>query len=109
MRHSPILDDDSDSSGSGAVGSYLMYLSTYLSASSLDPAITAGDDIIADIVYAGSGWIDIFDDVDFRQVTGHGVRLRDDVTLEYNLGLVNAAFTSGPSAGWGVTSWKEIE
>lgn len=99
------LQNDSVSSGSGSRGSYLMYLSTAV----LNPAIEVQNSAVVDIVYTSQGWIKIQNNASMRQVTGYGIEVANSATVTYEIGLQDAAFTSGPSAGWQVTSWQEIE
>lgn len=98
------LQNSSVSSGSGQAGSYLMYIST----SSADPAIVIENFAKVDILYSNTGWVAIENDTDMRSVNAYGIHVQNNAELTYEIGLENAFFTSGPSAGWTVTSWKEI-
>lgn len=100
-----VLENNSVSSGSGSAGSYLMYLS----ATSTDPAITIKNNAIADVLYASQGFVQVENNAQMREVTGNGLRIKNNATVTYEIGLQDAAFTSGPGGGWTVTSWKEIE
>ena len=93
------------SSGSGAAGSYLMYVST----SSANPAIIMGQSSQVDILYSNIGWILINNNTSMRSVNAYGIRVKNNATLTYEIGLANSFFTSGPGAGWHVSGWKEIE
>ena len=99
------LENSSISSGSGEAGSYLMYIST----SSADPAISIKNSAQADILYTSAGWIEIENNTALREVTGFGIHLKNTAVITYEIGLEDAAFISGPSGGWDVTSWKEVE
>ena len=99
------LENNSISSGSGAAGSYLMYLST----TSVDPAITIKNNAIVDILYASNQFVQVENNAAMREITGNGLRIKNNATVTYEIGLQDAAFTSGPGGGWTVTSWKEIE
>jgi len=103
------LDNFSVSSGSGSAGSYLMYLSTYVSASSIDPAIVHRRFAVADILYTTDGWVHFENNADLRELIGYGVRLANSAEVTYDSGLASTVFSSGPSGGWVITSWKEIE
>jgi len=101
-----VLDNNSISSGSGAEGSYLMYVSTSLA----NPAITimnAGTRV--DVLYSNSGWVRVQDASNMRAVYAHGIHIMNSALLIYEDGLKHAFFTAGPGAGWTVTSWREIE
>ncbi len=99
------LENNSISAGSGQAGSYLMYLST----SSLNPALIIKNNAAVDIVYTSNGWIEVENLGVIHEVTGFGVHLKNNVEITYETGLGSAIFTSGPSAGWVVSSWKEVE
>ncbi|TSC98171.1 MAG: Uncharacterized protein Greene101447_134 [Parcubacteria group bacterium Greene1014_47] len=99
------LQNNSISSGSGQQGSYLMYLST----SPSEEAIRVKNNTIADILYTSQGGIDIENNIQTREVTGHSLHIQNNSTITYETGLQNAAFVSGPGAGWNVKSWKEVE
>ncbi|OGZ57737.1 MAG: hypothetical protein A3B96_00335 [Candidatus Spechtbacteria bacterium RIFCSPHIGHO2_02_FULL_43_15b] len=98
------LENNSISSGSGQAGSYLMYIST----SSEDPAIIIKNNAIVDILYASSQFVQVENNAAMREITGNGLRIKNNATVTYEIGLQDAAFISGPSGGWTVTSWKEI-
>lgn len=91
--------------GSGREGSYLMILSTNVS----DPAITISNSTDAGVFYATDGFINISNNTILREVTGYGIRLNNSVTVQYESGLANVFFSSGPSGGWAIESWQEIE
>lgn len=100
------LDNGSNSHGSGAAGSYLLYIST----SSADPAIIINPGgTRADIVYTNNGYINVQNTAILHEVTGYGIRLSENAQVQYETGLADSSFTSGSGAGWVVTSWKEIE
>lgn len=99
------LQNNNVSSGSGQEGSYLMYLST----SSLQEAIEIKNNTIADILYTSQGGIHIENDIRIREVTGYSLHIQNNSTITYETGLQNAAFVSGPGAGWKIVSWKEVE
>lgn len=100
-----MLENSSVSSGSGEAGSYLMYIST----SSANPALTIKNDAKADILYTTAGWIEVENNTKLREVTGYGIHLKNSAEITYEIGLEDAAFVSGPTGGWEVTSWKEVE
>ncbi|MBI1888927.1 MAG: hypothetical protein HYS15_03310 [Candidatus Spechtbacteria bacterium] len=100
-----ILKDESISSGSGQAGSYLLYVS----ATSKDPALIIQNNAQADILFTLNGWVEVRNNTHVREVTGYGVRLLNNAELTYETGLNNTSFSSGPSAGWSVGSWKETK
>lgn len=100
-----ILKDSAKAIGSGAVGSYLLVLSSAVG----DQAIMIQDDFQADIIYAQNGWIVIQNTTNLRTALGYGIHLKNNAELVYEVGLEDVFFSSGPQGGWDVTSWSEIE
>jgi len=99
------LENNSISEGSGNPSSYLIYLST----NSANPALMIKNNAIADILYTSQGWIEVQNNTQFVEVTGYGIHLKNNAVIQYEAGLQNARFTSGPGASWELTSWKEVE
>ncbi len=61
------------------------------------------------LVYAGHGEIKLQNNVNLREVTGYRIRAQNSAKVVYESGLANLLFTAGPSAGFSIESWKEIE
>lgn len=99
------LQNLSESRGSGQDGSYLMYLSTSLA----NPAVVIKNNAKADILYTSAGWIEIQNNTKMRELTGYGVHTKNNAVLEYESGLTNSSFSSGPGGGWQVLSWEEVQ
>ncbi len=99
------LENNSISEGSGNPSSYLIYLST----NSANPALMIKNNAIADILYTSQGWIEVQNNTQLVEVTGYGIHLKNNAVIQYEAGLQNARFTSGPGASWELTSWKEVE
>lgn len=89
--------------GSGQAGSYLLVLST----SSSDSAITVGNSASGAIFYTSAGGIIVSNNFSAREVTGYKLNMSNSSTIQYESGLANAFFSSGPSGGWKVKSWQE--
>lgn len=89
--------------GSGQAGSYLLVLST----NSSNTAISVRNNVNGAILYTSTGGIEVYNNVDVKQLTGYRVHLNNNATINYSSGLASLLFTSGPSAGWTVTEWKE--
>ena len=99
------LENNSISEGSGNPDSYLIYLST----NSSNPALVIQNNAIADILYTSQGWIEIQNNAQLVEVTGYGIHLKNNAVIQYEIGLQDARFTSGPGASWELSSWQEIE
>lgn len=99
------LENNSISEGSGNPNSYLIYLST----NSSNPALVIKNNAIADILYTSQGWLEVQNNAQLVEVTGYGVHLMNNAIIQYETGLQEARFTSGPGAGWELSSWQEVE
>lgn len=106
-------------SGSGQSGSYIMLLSasTCDGTSSAPPcdiahhngAIDLHNNATGAIFYAAHGLINLHNGVNVTEVTGYKLHLDQTANVTYDAGLANAIFSSGPSGGWDVTTWREVE
>lgn len=95
--------------GSGTEGSYMMLLSTNSSLDPLSPAIDVENNITGAVFYASAGLIRLRNNMKIREATGYKLHLDNNAEIEYEVGLQNISFSSGPSGGWKVVNWKEIE
>lgn len=89
------LGNGNDLRGSGTSGSYLMLLSTFAGT-----AITMGDSSVSGIVYAPSGIVVISNGASFKEITANGITMGNTATLNYETGLANTFFTSGPGGAY---------
>ena len=96
-------------SGSGQPGSYILILSTNSNLSPADPAIYVGNNAQGAIFYTTSGLIFLKNNMKVREVTGYKVQIENNAEVEYESGLQNANFSSGPGGSWQVTRWEEVE
>ncbi|MBI2109067.1 MAG: hypothetical protein HYT93_02725 [Parcubacteria group bacterium] len=106
------LENSSEFYGSGEPGSYILFLSQNNSAElgGGEEAIEIGNSAEGDIIlYAGHGEIVLQNTVFLREVTGYKVHLKNSAKVEYNMGLQNVLFSTGPSGGYEIIDWKEIE
>ena len=90
--------------GSGAAGSYLMLLVT----AGGDEAIEIGNNATAAIFYAPNGEIEIGNGLSLREATGYSLEVGNNASVTYESGLANVNFSSEPSGGWSIDSWKEV-
>jgi Tfp pilus assembly protein PilX len=82
--------------GSGAVDSYVMFLTTNTSAN----AMYVSNNANGAIFYANAGTIVVNNNAGARELTGYGISMANNTTITYSSGLQNATFTSGPGASW---------
>ena len=95
--------------GSGETGSYILILSTNNSLNPVSPAISVSNNAVGAIFYANSGMIALGNNMKVREVTGYKILLNNNSLVEYESGLENAVFSSGPGGSGELMEWEEIE
>jgi len=93
--------------GTSSTASFIMLLSNYEGAGH---AIEVTNNTQAAIFYAHKGSIYLANNVNLKEVTGHTIIMSQNATINYESGLANASFTSGPGASWKILSksWREF-
>lgn len=95
---------------SGTKGSYILAVSMNNSAESggnekaIEVENSANGDVI---VYAGHGEVELKNSISLREVSAYKIRLSNTAKVIYETGIANMIFKSGPSGGYGISSWKE--
>jgi hypothetical protein len=104
------LRNNTDFQSSGANGSYVFIISQNNSAENggSNFAITMNQGTGALILYASHGEIQLAQSITVKAVTAYRIRARNTAQVVYDTGLPNTLFSSGPSGGYEITSWKEI-
>lgn len=87
-------------------GSYIMFLSTY---NGTDDAIKLKNNSDGAIFYTSAGSIEVENTASAKQITGYKVELENNAVITYESGLQDVKFSSGPSAGWKISNWKEVQ
>ena len=59
------------------------------------------------IFYAGSGLVNLHNNVNVTQLTAWKLALDNNAVVQYAIGLADFNFSSGPSGGWDVRDWRE--
>ena len=104
--------------GSGTEGSYLMMMALGAceggrgggdDCTDHNGAVDLHNNVDGAIFYAPFGLMNLHNNVNIAQATAWKLKLSNNAILEYSIGLASALFTSGPTAGWELTSWKEVE
>ena len=107
-----ILDvkNSAEIKGSGTPGSYIMLVSRNNSAENNGDtdAIEVQNTSSAPIYYAPHGSIEIRNSAALKEVTAYKLEITNSATVTYETGLANINFSSGPSGGWSIDSWKEV-
>ena len=102
--------------GSGTTGSFIMLLTTLACDGSFstgcthhDGAVDVHNNATGVIFYAQNGKVNLHNGVNVTEVTAYKLALDNNATITYDQGLMNTVFSSGPSGGFEILDWKEIE
>jgi len=104
------LENSAQFQNSGTEGSYILFISQNNSAQSggSEKAIRAENSIFGDVlVYAGRGEIHLKNSISLKEVSAYKIRLSNSAQVVYEIGIANLLFTSGPSGGYSIESWRE--
>ena len=94
--------------GSGQAGSYVLLLST--KNDTTNPVVDIRNNAEGSVIYyANSGLIYLANNMYAREVTGYKIQIANNAIIQYESGLEETNFSSGPGGSWEVTDWKEIE
>ncbi len=94
-------------SGSGASGSYIMLLSA--KDAPMENVITIDNNATGVIYYASKGRIKFANNAAAKEATAYGITLDNNAVITYESGLSSVTFSSGPSGGYDIVSWGEVE
>lgn len=61
------------------------------------------------IAYSNHGEITLQNSMSLKEVTAYKLHLKNTATVNYESGLQNLIFSSGPSGGYEINSWEEVE
>ncbi len=104
------VENDVRLAGSGIEGSYIMLLSTNDSKDDPDnPAIDVVNNAEGAILYAANGMLRLRSNVKIREGTAYQIYLDNDALIEYESGLKDTFFSTGPGGSWEILEWKEVE
>jgi len=99
--------------GSGQTGSFLLFLTTSDCPTNPscggDYAIDISNNVSAIMLNAQNGSIHMSNNASVKGATAYRVVLNSNATINYESGLANLNFISGPSGGWNISSWRETE
>ena len=100
--------------GSGQTGSYLLMLTTSDCPQSLScgasPAIFAGSSSFTGAIFnAQNGTIALEGGATIKEATAYRITAEGGTVINYESGLINVNFSSGPSGGWNIQSWNETQ
>jgi len=103
------VENNVEIQGSGQKGSYTMFLSADPSTDPDFPAISINNNAQGAIFYTSQGVVRLRNNMQIREATGYALYLDNNAVIEYESGLEDTRFVSGPGASWEILEWKEIE
>lgn len=102
-----------DFEGSGFSGSYPIIVTTsscpFDTYCDGDPALSVAGSAGAVVVVAPYGVLELAGGSGVKAVVAHKVVIEGSGTINYDSGLADMTLNSGPSGGWNIQSWKEVE
>ena len=109
-----INGDNSRLEGSGITGSYPIVVSTSVCSSenhckNNNSAISLSGGAGSVVLVAPYGDVNINGNSSVHSVVGRSISLSGGATITYDSGLANPSFSGGPSGGWVISGWKELE
>ncbi|MCK6462606.1 MAG: hypothetical protein L6Q29_02190 [Candidatus Pacebacteria bacterium] len=99
-------------SGSGGDKSYVLLVSQNNSAETGggNAAITVSNSASGKVLlYAPHGMIYLSNNINVKEASAYKIQLANSASVVYETGLANLLFTSGPSGGYSIETWEEIE
>lgn len=104
------LDNNGAITGAGE-NSFVMLISLANGGGGYDSAIELKNNARGAVFFAPNGLVFIHNRVQVSEVTAYAIHLNNLAALEYETGLANANFSSGPGGGWikDAGTWQEIK
>jgi len=107
-------DNNGTFAGSGTAGSFIMLLTTLACDGSFSEgcthhngAVDVHNNATGVIFYAQNGKVNLHNGVNVTEVTAYKLSLDNNAVITYDQGLANSNFSSGPSGGYSIESWRE--
>lgn len=60
-------------------------------------------------LYATTGTVDVSSNGSVTAITAYRLSLSSNAQINYDIGLANAVFSSGPSGGFEISTWREVK
>jgi len=98
--------------GSGSSKSYVLLISQNNSAEmgGWNSAINVSNNVSGKVLlYAPHGTINLSNSISIKEASAYKIQLNNSASVLYETGIANLLFTSGPSGGYSIDSWKETE
>ncbi len=105
------LSNNVNFAGSGSEGSYVLLATTSPCPSGCSGlnALEILNNVGAILVSAQYGTVHLNNNVALNEVVGNRIIVDNSAEVTYVSGLASTLFTSGPSGGWSIKSWKEVK
>lgn len=106
------LSNYSEYFGTGSAKSYILLISQNNSAETGggNTAINAANHAAGKVLlYAPHGKIELSNDISIKEASAYKIQINNSAIITYETGIANLLFTSGPSGGYSIDSWKETE
>jgi len=104
--------------GSGTAGSYILGVTAIegcnggtqtASCAVGNSGINLANNLAGAVFYASKSMVNLSNNAELKAVIGYKLNLANNTEIEYEQGVANANFSSGPGGGWNVKSWKEVQ
>ena len=104
--------------GSGQSGSFVLVVSDkegcnggtqVAGCATNNSGVSLGNNLTGAVFYASKSMVNIANNAIIKAVVGYKLKLNNNAEIQYEQGVTDANFSSGPGGGWNVKSWKEVE
>ncbi len=106
------IENSTTFQGSGSSNSYVLVVSNNNSAKnggSVNAILIKNSVSGALVSYSNEGATVIENSVSLKEITSYKLTLKNTANVVYESGLVNLIFNSGPSGGFDISNWGEVE
>lgn len=103
--------------GSGQQGSYILMVSDIAGCNGGSGSgcatnysgINIGNNTTGAIFFTSQSMINVSNNAQAKAVAGYKLNLDNNAIVQYEQGVANTNFSSGPSGGYNILSWKEVQ
>lgn len=103
--------------GSGQAGSYMLIISTITGCNgsggtgcaSGSSGINIGNNVTGGIFYTSDSMINLSNNAEIKAIIGYKLNLSNNAEVQYEQGVADTTFSSGPGGGWNVKTWSEVQ
>lgn len=104
--------------GSGTAGSYILGVTAIegcnggtqtAGCATGNSGVNLSNNLTGAVFYASKSMVNLSNNAQLKAVIGYKLNLANNTEIEYEQGVANANFSSGPGGGWNVKSWKEVQ